>query len=294
MLILQKIEDIVCKSTDAGAAVGKFLLQEKGKLEDYSMIEVADLTYTSRATLVRFAKKLGYSGWSDFVKAFLKEVRYFESSMTGVDFNIPFEEKDSFRAIAEKAAQVRREANQDTLSLLDEKALRKAVRIMKASERIMMSSASVNVSLAQLFQHKMLRIGKIVENVAHGEPAFMSFALRPTDCVIMISYSGNSRDRIPTSTISFLKERNIPLIGITSMGDNLLREYADCTLTISSRENLYSKIASYATEESISLLLDILYSCYFAENYQENMQKKIEMSEQIEKRRILAGQQQKK
>lgn len=74
------------------------------------MIEVADLTYTSRATLVRFAKKLGYSGWPDFVKAFLKEVRYFESSMTGVDFNIPFEEKDSFRAIAEKAAQVRREA----------------------------------------------------------------------------------------------------------------------------------------------------------------------------------------
>ena len=117
----------------------------------------------------------------------------------------------------------------------------------------------------------------------------MSFALNDKDCAIMISYSGNSESRVPTSLIPFLKERHIPIIGITSMGDNLIRQHADCTFNISSRENLYNKIASYATEESISVILDVLYSCYFAEDHDNHLQYKLSVSQHIEQRRIASS-----
>lgn len=86
--------------------------------------------------------------------------------------------------------------------------------------------------------------------------------------------------------LDMLKEKHVPVIGITSMGDNLLRRSADCTFTISSRENLYSKISFFATEESIELILDTLYSCYFAMEYDRHLEIKKDMSRQIERRRV--------
>ena len=94
MLISQKIEDLIRNSSDSGSSIGTFLLKEQENVEDYTMCQIADMTYTSQASLVRFAKKLGYRGWTDFIKAFVKETKYFESRMTDVDFNYPFTKAD--------------------------------------------------------------------------------------------------------------------------------------------------------------------------------------------------------
>lgn len=282
MLLTQKIEEIAYKYNDASGAIGKFLLKEKSKVENYSMQEIADYTFSSRPTLVRFSKKLGYSGWRDFLKAFLKEVKYLEPNISEVDFNVPFKKSDTTSSIIKKISKVKTDANFDTIELLDEGQLNEAVRILKNSNRIVMLGISINTIMAQLFQHKMLRIGRSVELINQVDQAFMSYSLTKRDCVIVISYSGNNEERLPISLLKSLKEHEVSIIGITSMGDNFLREHSDTTLTISSRENMYSKIASYATEESILLILDILYSCYFSLEYDKNMDYKLQMSSSIE------------
>lgn len=282
MLLTQKIEEIACKYTDASGSIGKFLLKEKSKVENYSMQEIADYTFSSRPTLVRFAKKLGYSGWRDFLKAFLKEVKYLEPNILEVDFNVPFEKRDTTSSIIKKISKVKIDANLDTIELLDEAQLNNAVRILKDSNRIVMLGISINTIMAELFQHKMLRIGRSVELINQVDQAFMSYSLTKRDCVIVISYSANNIERLPISLLKSLKEHEVSIIGITSMGDNFIRAYSDATLTISSRENMYSKISSYATEESILLILDILYSCYFSLEYDKNMDYKLQMSSSIE------------
>lgn len=282
MLLIQKIEEIAYKYTDASGAIGKFLLKEKSKVENYSMQEIADYTFSSRPTLVRFAKKLGYSGWRDFLKAFLNEVKYLASNISDVDFNVPFEKKDTTSSIIKKISKVKTDANLDTIELLDEDQLNNAVHILKNSNRIVMLGISINTIMAQLFQQKMLRIGRSVELINNIDQTFMSYSLTKGDCVIVISYSGNNEDRLPISLLKLLKEHGVSIIGITSMGDNVIRTNSDATLTISSRENMYSKIASYATEESILLILDILYSCYFSLEYDKNMEYKLQMSNSLE------------
>lgn len=282
MLISQKIEDVICTSNDSKAAIGKFLLQEQRNLEKYSMRDIAVATYTSQATLVRFAKRIGFSGWTEFIKAYLREMQYFESKPMDVDFNFPFNPGDSSEQIMQNVAKVRRDANRDTLHLLNIREVESAVMLLRRSERIVLCSSSTNISLSQMFQHKMLRIGKMIDNIGQDEQAFMAYSLTHKDCVIMISYSGNSEKRIPTSLLKPLKERHVPVIGITSMGDNLIRQYADYVFTISSREKLYSKIASFATEESISVILDVLYACYFASDYGNHLEYKRQTSQRVE------------
>ena len=65
-----------------------------------------------------------------------------------------------------------------------------------------------------------------------------------------------------------------------------MRSKATRVLTMSSREKLYSKIATFATEESISLLLNALYGCYFALDYDRNFAFKVNASRTIEQQRI--------
>ena len=58
------------------------------------------------------------------------------------------------------------------------------------------------------------------------------------------------------------------------MVGNTLTTFADCTFTITIREKLYSKIATYSSNNSIQLILDISYSCLFKMNYNYNLEYK--------------------
>ena len=54
---------------------------------------------------------------------------------------------------------------------------------------------------------------------------------------------------------------------------------------MTTREKSYTKIAGFSTIESISLVLDILYSCYFASNFDNHFAYKTKVAESTEKER---------
>ena len=110
--------------------------------------------------------------------------------------------------------------------------------------------------------------------------------LHKEDCAILISYSGNSERRLPLKVIPILEEAGVPIIAITGMGDNLLRQHATCVLSMSSRERLYTKISNFATEESINFILNMLYACYFSKDYEKNLDFKTKASRILEFQRF--------
>lgn len=285
MLLSQKIEQMTCRSADAQRQVGIFLLKEKQNVANYSMQEIADATYSSKPTLVRIAKKLGYSGWNDFLEAYLEELRYMAIHMSDIDVNMPFGRMDNCLEIAGKLSAVRQESCQETLELLDERILAKSAELLIQAKRIGVFGISVNHYMGQMFQHKMVMIGKPVEVINQSEQRFLAQTFGAEDCAVLISYSGNDRQRFPTALLEGLKKQGVPIIGITSMGDNLLRSDADYVFTIASKEKLYTKISSFATETSIMLLLDTLYACCFARNYERNLTYKVNLSRNVEHKR---------
>lgn len=81
-----------------------------------------------------------------------------------------------------------------------------------------------------------------------------------------------------------MRKNKTPIIALTSIGENTLKNFADCSFSIRSREKLYSKIATYSTNNSVHLILDILYSCLFKMNYDYNLEYKTNISKNIEER----------
>ena len=286
MTLAQRVEELaISGGGDSKRTIGEFILDKKGRLCEYTTQQIAVETYTSKAALVRFAKALGFSGWRDFAKEFVNEQHYQETHYSDVDPNIPFHENSSTKDIISLMCSLQMESLMDTADLIKPWTVDKIVDLMERSNRIALFGMSPNSLLGELFRRRMLTVGKLVEIPALGDSGLLASTLREKDCAIVISYSGNALARDPLTVLRFLEPNRVPVIGITSCGTNHLRKHAMYTLSISSQEKLFSKISTFATETSILYILNVLFSAYFARDYQANLKGKVEKGRVLEYQR---------
>lgn len=285
MKLIQKIEDYTILYKDSRSQIAEFLIQNKDDLNEYSMNDISKQTFSSKATLVRFAKSLGFSGWKELIKTLIEEIRYEEKHYSAISPNIPFDKNDSFQDIIQNISTVQIESINDTANRIDTAALEEAVRKLISANRIVVLGMSPNNLLAEIFRRKMATIGKIVEVAPPGEIGIIAYSLTNKDAAIVISYSGNDVSREPMKFIPDMNSKGVKLIGITSDGYNYMRQEIDTVLTISSREGLYKKISNFSTEESILFILNVLYACFFSKEYIKNYTYKLKNSIKLEESR---------
>lgn len=287
MTLAQRVEELaIASGTDSKRVIGEFVLQKKSRFCDFTTQQIAQETYTSKSALVRFAKALGFSGWSEFAREYANEQHYQETHYTDIDPNLPFHEDSSTKDIVNLMCSLQMESLMDTADLVSPQTIDRVVNLMERSRRIGLFGMSPNSLLGELFRRRMLTIGRNVEIPALGDNGLLASSLDSSDCAIIISYSGNSHACEPLNALRFLEPNDVPVIGITSRGTNYLRQHAAYTLSISSQEKLFSKISTFATETSINYILNVLFSVYFARNYEKNLANKIEKGRILEYQRF--------
>lgn len=263
-----------------------YILDKQDEIKDYSTKMVADETYTSPSTLIRISKKLGFNGWNDFKTAYLSEVDYLSKHFQSIDPNLPFTNQDTIMNIASKIANLHAESAKDTLSLIQHDSLQKAVQILRKSKEIRIFAVANLNYIGEEFVFKLNRIHKKAYICPTQDNIFQDAAMTtPDECAICISYSGETPTLL--EPVCHLKKNKVPIIAITSVGDNHLSKAATVTLNITTRERSFSKIAGFSSLESISIVLDILYSCLFSLNYQANLDYKLDIARKIETNRII-------
>lgn len=279
MLIKERFEQYDFSNSEK--AIIDFILEKKNEIRHMTTKEIAQATFTSPSTLIRIAHKMNFKGWNELKDAYLNELTYLETHFCGIDANYPFSEKDNIMTIANKIAQLKKETIEDTLSLITHDELQKAVQIISRASYVNVFAVSNNLLISQEFKHNMNRIGKKVDiNYLQGEPVHTAYNADPSSCAIIISYSGETP--ILKNVANALRAKNIPIIGITNIGTNTLARLSTVVLKITTREKQYSKIATFSTDEAITFLLDVIYSCIFSENYKENDNRKYHNSKSIE------------
>ena len=282
MLIKEKLKH--SKFSDSQRIVVDYMLKAGPTIRNKTVRQIAKETYTSSATLIRIAHKLDFTGWEELKRAFIEEQDYLSSHFQNVNANVPFEKDDSSMTIANRIAVLEKEAIDDTLALIDWGAIEQAAAIVDDCPVVNIVAMNNTIAQAEEFMYKMGRIQKrVIVQPPSGEGLYNGTILDPASCMIVISYTGETSNFI--RWIRFAKESHVPVIAITSLGDNTISKLADLTLRICTREKLYSKISWYASEASISYLLNVLYSLVFARHYDQNFAAKVERSKKIEKGR---------
>lgn len=286
MLIKEQLKEV--SFTPAEQLVVAFLEEKQEQIQDYTLRNAAKECFTYPSTFVRVAKKMGFSGWEELKKAYLAECDYLGKSVKAINANIPFTPNDSLMTVAGKIKQLTMETTNDTFSLLTHDQLAKAIQLLIEADEIRIFARNHNILIAHEFCLRMNRIGHACfNNTVDGEQLFDAANAKTNSCALFISYSGESSQLRKAMTI--LKKKKVPMILITSIGNNSMAQLADCILEVTTREKLYSKIGNFTVSSSIKFLLDVLYAGCFAQNYQKNYEHLVEISLQADGRTSQVG-----
>lgn len=261
-------------------SIADFLVQEGSGVENLSMAEVAELTFTSKPSLVRFSKAMGFSGWRDFRLEFVKAMRRRESQRhetSEVDPNYPFSAEDDLPSVVTNVCSLERQAILEMASQLDEETLREAARRVTAARCLVFFGAAPNSYFGELLAYKLSQLGTTCHVPTEDEWSMVARGMGPEDCAIVVSYSGEGPQRKPVSLVSKFNEDQVPVVAITNSGRNWLREHCDCVLSFRPREHIFSKISGYYSEQCVRFALDALYSACFSLDYDRNEMARLRM-----------------
>ena len=261
--------------------ISDYIIYLGENIKEYSARRIAKETYNSPATVLNLCKKVGKSGFQNFKDTYLEELEYLNRQYGMINPNVPFKDGDSIDRVANKLGILYKETIDDTLSLLHHDLFQKAIQILMQSENIHIYSKGTALNIAESFKEKLMKIGKNVYIVSNTNyQRYDVYCIKKQDCAIFISYSGETISIIQMAEVCV--QRCIPIIAMTSYGENTLSRMANVCLHISTRENLKHNIANFNSNLSISFILDILYSAYFSMNHKKNFEYKIAVTQKLE------------
>lgn len=277
--LLRRVRLLAQGPTGSRHAIARLLMSEGSGLGGLTMGEVAQLSYTSKPSLVRFAQELGFTGWRAFADAFVgAALAHEERSLTGhsVDPNFPFDEDTPIGRLATSIAHLEGHARGCVLDALDEDALTEAGRRMTGARQLVYFGVAQNRFFGQNLSYRLRQIGMDCLVPEQHDADLVAHGMGPGHCAVLVSYSGSGEHRAPAVFLPCLTRRGVPCVVVTNSGDNYLRHHCDCCLTFPPEEHLYSKIAGYYSETATSFLLDLLFSMCFRQHYAENAQRKLD------------------
>lgn len=87
--------------------------------------ELAQKTFTSHTSIIRFAQKLGMKGFKDFKIMLVKSIEQKNHVLSEINPNIPFEDDASLMKISQDMMYLTQQAIKESYELLKEKSLLK-------------------------------------------------------------------------------------------------------------------------------------------------------------------------
>jgi RpiR family murPQ operon transcriptional repressor len=268
MGIIIKLNAMKNQLTSIEKKIAEYILEDPERIKNLNTYEIAKNCDTSQASIVRFSKKLGFSGFPDFKLSLSQDIgnRKAESHV-----NIMHEElksTDSFEIIGKKVATENIRAVNNTYEITDFNELEKAVQAINNARKIMLVGVGFSGIVARDFYFKLMELGKVAsfENDSHMQLSYLS-TMNENDILFVISHSGKTLELFNLAKVA--KNKEIKIITLTSVASNPIRELGDIKL---STVEMKSDFRATALSPRISQLtvIDMIYIKLMLEN--ENLQ----------------------
>lgn len=229
-----------------------YILENPSEVIHMTITELAEAANNAEATVFRLCKKLGFSGYQEL-----------KIALAG-DLYTPLESvykevgpADSVRTMANKIFLGINESLQDTLKIIDEDAIEKAIQAITATRRIDVYGSGGSAVIAFDIEHRFMRFGISVRAYSDPHLQITSAALlQPGDLVIAVSHTGANRDILDAVTLA--KKNQVTTIAITSYIRSPLSQMTDIALHGMGREITYRSEAMASRLVHLAIV-DILY-----------------------------------
>ena len=251
-----------------------YILKHPEDVLKMSSKDLGKVCFVSTATVYRLCDKLGLSGFSDLKIKITSSLDDYRKSNEDFNFDFPVNQFQTHYEIIQKIKEDYEQTLNLTANLFSLDQLRLIASAMEKSQIIDVYTSAGNINFALNFQFQMQEIG-IQVNVPIDEyqQRLTAASSNENHLAIIITFGGRGilSDILPR----ILHKVKTPIVLISSYDYTFKDLDPDYQLYISPYENHYKKISSFSTRHSILYILDVLYTCYFKLDYQENIKKKL-------------------
>ena len=245
--------------------VADFILKHPDELIYLTVTELAERTNTSESTVVRLCQKIGYKGYQEFKIVLARDL--VEPAMT---IYAAIEPDDDLATVKTKVFQANAQALRDTIEVLDDAELERAVRAIASARRVDIFGVGGSDPLALDAYHKFLKLGIQAVALSDGDLMAMSSALLGSgDVALGISHTGASRD--VTDALNRAKGNGATTIAITHRPTSPITKVADITLVTAAKQTAFRSDASSSRIAQLTII-DTLYVGVAHTNHERSRQ----------------------
>lgn len=230
--LVARIHNVVGLSTSQ-RRIADCLLGRLNEAAFWGVEELASRSQSSVATVVRFAQKLGYSGFLEMRQALVALVK--KQSRTG---------EQLLTAPSEAAATLVEVARRDlrnieqTIGGVNEQFLQGVVELMEQARYRVVIGDGVSALMSAHIAYLLTQAGRpAIQGIEADFPTQVA-NLGPEDLLVAISFSPYSRETVEAT--AFARRRNLKIIAFTDRLKSPLARYADFTLTVHGANLLHS------------------------------------------------------
>jgi DNA-binding MurR/RpiR family transcriptional regulator len=232
--------------------VADWLIAHPGDNLPMSISELAELCEISESTIVRFARRMGFSGYGE-LKISVAGEQEKKVALPAID------ENDSCFDILEKICNDAYLSFERTRRTIAPENISAAADVIANARKTVLIGLGSSASVAQDAANKFLRAG--YEAYAYGDTHMQMIAashLTEGDVMVGVSQSGASKDIV--EAMKFAKSRGVTTVCITGADRSPIMKQSDIVLLTDTEETKHS---SLALSSHLSRLVVIDSICYY-------------------------------
>lgn len=245
--------------SDSEKEIAGFMLENYRSIAAMSTRQLAQLTYTSASTIVRFTKRMGFEGYTEFKVRFLTEIMEYVNENRQDD---TFTNKDTVRILMEKVSCMERSAIKDTHLHLEPVLVVRAVKEIIEADHVDFYATDDNVHIANLAAVNLSMADKGYTLPMSISQMYLTSSRESRKHIgFVISRTGENRMLIDVA--KNLKAHGGRFILITGTPDSTLGKLADVVLpvvTASTLEELWTRVFWIGSQYVIDVIFAALLS----------------------------------
>ncbi|TCZ75611.1 MurR/RpiR family transcriptional regulator [Paenibacillus albiflavus] len=262
--ILLKLRDMKDSLTPVERMVAEYILDNMEEIPHLSIKNLAQLSKTSDASVLRFCKTMGYSGYRSFIVSISASLGSMDEQQD--DPYTDIQPGDDLSIIINNISRNNCKSIEDTLSVINRNEIARAVDALRECNRIVFFGIGASGLVALDADQKFSRINKMCRTCTDGHSQLESaILLEKGDVAIFISNSGETVEILESLEIA--KKSGALTVAITKYNKSQLADKANIVLSISTPE---ITIRSGAMGSRIAMLtvIDILFAGVASSDYQ--------------------------
>lgn len=269
-MLLDELQKTMKSETDQNLA--EYILKHPYEVCEMNTRQLSEKVFVSPATVVRFSKRLGYSGFQELKMKLNAEIYASRGLKNKIDADFPVHADENIKEIIKITSDLSWQAIEKTGEMMERNgSLKSVIRAVAKSTGIDIYGIGFALDSAVNFKNNMNRIGvEVFMDADVSRQTNWAARADKKHFSILLSYSGETSPVCDVARV--LKKRKMQCVSITCEKENTLAKQTTWNLPIVAMESphINSQVASLSSNTAFNFVLNIIYLGVFSSNYEKN------------------------